>query len=194
MEILPPKSKKNTDRQLWKNDAELNQLIQERTNLHIGSQQYKNITQNIKKRVNWLQNKKPRIEAEEINEYANNRQIKELFKSMKADNSTFKETTRRIGCDPHKLKQHFVNHFNHDVNEKEPIELREAPDFIKDIRVDGMETSAPGFDELRASLNSLKNSKATNDIPAGCFEPSNDDLHRICGCQQFHGTTSKKST
>ena len=30
-----------------------------------------------------------------------------------------------------------------------------------------METSAPGFDELRATLNSLKNGKAANDIPAG---------------------------
>ena len=37
MEILPPKSKKTTDRQLWNNDAELNQLIEERANLHIGS-------------------------------------------------------------------------------------------------------------------------------------------------------------
>ena len=49
MEILPPKSKKTTDRQLWKNDAELNKLIEERGNLHIGFQQYKNITKNIKK-------------------------------------------------------------------------------------------------------------------------------------------------
>ena len=89
---------------------------------------------------------------------------------MKVDNSNYKETTRRIGCDPHKLKQHIVNHFNRDVNEKEPIELIEAPDFIKklqDIRVDGMETIDPGFDELRAMLNSLKNGKAANDIPAG---------------------------
>ena len=113
MELLPPKSKKTTDRQLWKNDEELNQLIEERANLHIGSQQYKNITKNIKKRVNWLRNEELRIEAEEINEYANNRQIEELFRRIKADNSTFKKTTRRIGCDPHKLKQHFVNH---DVN------------------------------------------------------------------------------
>ena len=84
-----------------------------RANLHIGSQQYKNITKNIKTRLNWLRNDKLRIEAQEINEYANNRQIEELFRSIKADNATFKETTRRIGCDPHKLKQHF-NHFNHD--------------------------------------------------------------------------------
>ena len=30
-----------------------------------------------------------------------------------------------------------------------------------------METSAPRFDELRATLNSLKNGKSANDIPAG---------------------------
>ena len=38
---------------------------------------------------------------------------------------------------------------------------------LQDIRIDGMETSAPGFDELCATLNSLKNGKAANDIPAG---------------------------
>ena len=61
MEILPPKSKTTTDRQLWKNDAELNQLIEELANLHIGAQQYKNITKNIKKRVKRLRNEKLRI-------------------------------------------------------------------------------------------------------------------------------------
>ena len=30
-----------------------------------------------------------------------------------------------------------------------------------------METGAPGFDELRAALNSLRNGKAANDIPVG---------------------------
>ena len=48
--------------------------------------------------------------------------------------------------------------------------MTEGSDFIKklqDIRVDGMETSAPGFDELLATLNSLKNGKSANDIPAG---------------------------
>ena len=49
MEILTPKSKKTTDGQLWKNDPELNRLIEERANLHIGSQQYRNITKNIKR-------------------------------------------------------------------------------------------------------------------------------------------------
>ena len=33
-----------------------------------------------------------------------------------------------------------------------------------------METSAPGFDGFRATLYSLKNGKAANDIPAGYFK------------------------
>ena len=102
--------------------------------------------------------------------YANNRKVEELFRSIKSDNSTFKDTNRKVGCETSELKQHFIKHFNYEIQENDPVELTEAPDFIKKLQhitIHGMQTNSPGFNELRAILKKLKNGKAANDIPAG---------------------------
>ena len=43
------------------------------------------ITKKTKKRVKLLRNEKLRQEAEEINDFANNRQVEELFRSVTSD-------------------------------------------------------------------------------------------------------------
>ena len=168
-QILPRKSKRGKERELWRNDEILNSLLNQRTNHDMQSPQYKKVSKAIKKRVTWLRNEKLRSEAEEINEYANTREIEELFRSIKADGSTFKNTRHKSGCDPAQLKQHFINHFNQVIEIDDPIELREIPVFIKklqEIKSDDIKTNPPDHNELRAILKKLKNGKGANDITA----------------------------
>ena len=167
---LPTKKKMSSDKQLWRDDVELNSLLEERKNVTIGSQLHKAITKKIKKRVNRLRNEKLQGEADEINDFANKRQVEEPYRSMKSDNSTFKNTRHKSGCDPQELKKYFAKHFNQEIKVSEPIELREPMDVIKklqQIKVDGIKTTAPDFNEVYGVLIKLKNGKAANDIPAG---------------------------
>ena len=96
IDILPAKPKSEKNCELWKNDECLNELLNEREKLSLTSSSYKDTTKKIKKRVTWLRNKKLRLEAEEINDHANKRQIEELFRSFKADGSTFRNTHHKL--------------------------------------------------------------------------------------------------
>ena len=166
-ETLPQKSKTKTNRELWKDDIELNDLLKRRTQYDNKSLEYKITSKKIKKRVGQLRNEKLRIEAHEINDYASKRQVEELYRTIKADGSTFKCIRREEGCDPVKLKEHFKQHFNHTINIDDPIELTDAPAFIaklQEVSID-IQTAAPNQQEVREVLMNLKHGKASNDIP-----------------------------
>ena len=89
---------------------------------------------------------------------------------MKADHTAFKSTRRIKQCDLNKLKDHFVKHFNGTLRiQFEPLELQEAPSFIKqiqEINCADMRTCPPDLKELRNTIKKLKNGKSANDIPA----------------------------
>ena len=93
-ETLPSKIKKNHDNELWKDDETLNSLLTERSNLDRKGDLHKQLSKKIKKRIQHLRNVKMQQEADEINENATKRQVEELFKTIKADGSTFKATKR----------------------------------------------------------------------------------------------------
>ena len=62
-----------------------------------------------------------------------------------------------------------MNHFNIEIQQDDPIELSEIPDFIKklqEVKIDGIKTAPPDRDELYGVLKNLKHGKAANDIPA----------------------------
>ena len=94
-ETLPKKSKSKSSRELWKDDTVLNDLLKRRTQSDIQSLEHKIISKKIKKRVGYLRNEKLRIEAEEINYYVSKRQVEELYRTIKADGSTFKNTRQK---------------------------------------------------------------------------------------------------
>ena len=77
-------------KEIWKEDCILNELLKERNDIPRGSDAYKILTKKIKKQVNQLRNEKCAKEAEEINEYADKKQIEDLYRSFKSDNSSFK--------------------------------------------------------------------------------------------------------
>jgi len=114
-------------------------------------------------------------EANEISEHATKRQVGELFKSIKSDGSTFKSTKQMNKCDPDKLIDFFRKHFDLFIEEiSEPAELKDIPEYIKHLQrisCDSINSEPPSKDELIIStLKSLKNGKASNDLPAEFYK------------------------
>ncbi|MEM6812757.1 MAG: reverse transcriptase domain-containing protein, partial [Pseudomonadota bacterium] len=167
---LPKRKKVKSTKEIWKDDEHLNLLLMERGESQRGSQSYRSLTKTIKKRVNKLRNEKMKQEAEEINQFATNREVEELFRSFKADGSTFKSTKRKSGCDQDKLKEYFEKHFAHSAdNHPEPEELVNIPDFIKELQTKytpPINTGPPDKKEIKSTLCALKNGKSSSDIPA----------------------------
>ena len=93
-ETLPSKVRKNREKELWKDDELLNSYLKDRSKTERNGQNYKEVSKKIKKRIRHLRNLKMQEEADEINEHATNRQVEDLFKSIKSDGSTFKATKR----------------------------------------------------------------------------------------------------
>ena len=110
--ILPDKPPPNQSckHEIWKNDPEINDLIEQRANVTPGTYAYKEMTKRMKKRANHLRYLKLDKEAAEINMKAINNDIRELFKEVSRDNSSFKKNSSSK-CDPQELKEFFEMHF-----------------------------------------------------------------------------------
>ena len=75
--------KKNTEtNEIWKNDKTLNFILETRKRFVPSSLAYKYLTKTLKKRVNKLKNEKLAKEALEINKYATNRDVENLYRSF----------------------------------------------------------------------------------------------------------------
>ena len=166
-EVLPTKQAKQVN-QIWKNDPVLNLLLLERADKDKLSNEYKNLTKSIKKRVKKLRNEKIRKEADEINSYATKRQIEALYRSFKDEGSSFKDVKQNDKCDPQKLKEFFSAHFSPRNLETDPIELIDAPEFIRKLQnvPADINVRPPEKEEIRDVLKNMKNGKSSNDIPA----------------------------
>lgn len=154
--------------ELWKNDKELNRLVDERCTIERGSDRYKRQTNLIKKRARKVKNEFLKSYADEINNFSNKRKIEELCRSFKNDNSTFRDSRTRSSCDPMSLRNYFMQHFNQSNDDDDPIELVEAPNWIRKLQnmpADGLNSDPPKKDEILDVLKKLKNGKAANDMP-----------------------------
>lgn len=164
---IPKRRKKPPMYEIWREDEEINKIILARKGIQIKSIEYKNLTKQLKKRVNYLRNIKLAKEADEINKFATQRDIVNLFKSMKSGNDTFGDTRRSNKCDPNKLKLYFERHFNPVIGEY-PLELMEAPQFVLQLQNIGllnMPSGPPTQEELVSTVKGLKSGKSANDIP-----------------------------
>ena len=167
-----------TTRELWKCDDELNTALQERAKLQRNTDEYKEVTRRIKKRVMFLRNRKLQREADELNQYANKRQVDNLFKAFKDDNHNFKACPARKKCDPAKLKEYFYQHFKNTEQPPDPIELQNVPNFannLRNVKTNEMNTLPPDSGEIKMALKKLKNGKAANDIPAELLKNAVDN-------------------
>ena len=59
-------------------------------------------------------------EALDINQYTSQRQVEHLYRSFKADNSSFKTEKASKKCEPQKLKDFFREHFRKKETEIKP--------------------------------------------------------------------------
>ena len=163
--ILPKKRKAEATKEIWKDDELMNILLLERGKSQRGSQIYRTLTKKIKKRVNKLCSDKLKQEAEEINQFATNREVEELFRSFKSDGSTFKTTRQKNGCDQDKLKEYFEKHFAHSANDHpEPDELKKIPEFIEELQTkfsDAINVQPRDKQEIKSALDALKNGKSS---------------------------------
>jgi len=75
----------------WKNDNQFNTLLDDRSKLDRGSKEYLTKSKEIKKRIQFLRNEKLKSEAEDINRYANQKEIEKLFRSIKKESTAFKD-------------------------------------------------------------------------------------------------------
>ena len=175
---LPPKTGKCT-REIWKDDDELNRILQERSILSRNCEQHKQLTKLIKKRVRHLRNQKMKTEADEINQYANKRQIENLFRAFKDDNHAFKPSSNSSKCDPSKLREYFYEHFKSKSFVPDPDELVNIPRFIRQLKDNApchMNVVPPDINEVKSCLNKLKNGKASNDIPSLFLKHASENI------------------
>ena len=166
-EATIPKAKRHETKQIWKQDQELNKLLDKRMKITPNTQDYKNLTKLIKKRVKDLRNQRLKEEADAINEFANKRKIEELFKKVKMDNSAFKNLHNDKRCDPGKLKEFFREHFNKNLDFEIPMEVENAQfiNVLKEIPNSLIDSSPPEAEEVLKTIKSLKQGKSAVDVP-----------------------------
>ena len=168
LDVIPSKDKKFT-KEIWKDDEIFNNLLSDRASVSKSTEEYKNITKLIKKRIRKLRNEKLSLEASNINKKANQREIEELYRNFKNNDLTFQTGTQKQKCDLSDLKKYFEGHFNVPLSEMEPDELLRAPNYItklQEIKFEGIDTKAPTAEEIVKQIKSLKGGKSANDVPA----------------------------
>ena len=82
-----------------------------------------------------LRNEKIQMEANTINDHANRKEVEQLFRSFKSDNSSFKKERPRTKCDPADLKAYFEKHFTSPQIKHTPIKLDDVPEFILKLKL-----------------------------------------------------------
>ena len=163
-----PKKTRHPHRELWKEDEDFNQIIHERSLARRYSEEYKLLTKKLRKRIRFLRNEKLRQEANDINMRAQKREIEALFRSFKDDKSNFASVRNEVQCEPAKLKTYFIEHFNTENLRPCPIELINAPVFVRnlqEISIASINTEAPSKDEILSTIKKLKTNKAASDLP-----------------------------
>ena len=170
----------------WKNDKQFNMLLDDRSKLDRGSREYLTKSKEIKKRIQILRNEKLKSEAEDINKYANQKEIEKLFRSIKKESTAFADIKTKRECDPNKLKEYFARHFSDKDYPTAPEEFDSAPDFIRKLQEisknSQIKTEAPDEEELKSVINKLKNGKSANDVPTAyikCALKDKDFLNEI---------------
>ena len=179
---LPKTKRSKHTKELWKDDVRLNELLNQRKNTVKYSLEYNNFTKQIKKHVRYLRNEKATNEAKQINSFAMRRQVDNLFRAFKSDNSTFRDAKPSKKCDPAKLKEFFKNHFSTKSAHKDPIELDEIPDYIHKLKeipsTQSINANPPDQEEIVNVMKKLKCGKSSNDIPTAYVKHS-------VGCKVF---------
>lgn len=165
-ETLPKKTKEKTA-ETWKFDSTFNSLIETRAKFNRGSENFKEYTKKIKKRINKLKNDKLRTEASQIDKLAMKKEIEKLYRTFKEDSNGFIKSRSNAKCDEQKLSIFFKDHFSKKNNADTPIELIAEPCIKAQLNGDSsskINFEPPEKEEILSIMKKLKNNKASNDI------------------------------
>lgn len=137
----------------------------------------------VKNHVRYLRNSRRLREAEQINSHATRRETEELFRLMKNNDSSLRPIKKTNKCEPEKLKEHFSKHFNVAPPNIIPDELLEIPQYIKNLQnaqSADLNHAPPTTEEVKKTLITLKNGKASTDIPPEFLKYSVNSEEMIC--------------
>ena len=163
---LPRKKTTCNINEVWKDNVLLNSLLEQRKTAET-SEDHKTLTKQIKARVKRLRNEKLEQEAREINSFSTKKQVENLYRSFKSDNSTFVNSKQTKNCDPASLKQYFERHFETKGEDIDRINFTALPDYIEKlqkIKCEKIKPSPPSKDEVLQVVKKLKDGKAAIDI------------------------------
>ena len=179
---LPKARNVNTVREIWKEDVELNVLLQRRGRVNKSSDEYKEFTKLIKKRVTILKNKKLEDEARKIDSFATRKEIDNLYRTFQSDSSAFKTIRKSKECDPCLLRQYFEKHFESKEFDYDPVNFEPAPVFIRNlqkIKYDQVKNGPPDLEELVDVIRKLKDGKSASDIPTAFIKHAMDNAEFV---------------
>ena len=110
----------------------------------------------------------------------NKKQIEDLYRNFKSDNSFFNRYKPKSGrCDPALMKAYFKKHFTAETIVNEPIELLDAPTFLQLLQsTEDIKVGPPDEREILYIIKKLKDGKSTNDIPSTLIK-------NAIGCADF---------
>jgi len=152
-------------KETWKEDADLNTLLRQRNFINL----IQKVDQTYKKTcASTSQRKNTQMEANIINDHANRKEVEQLFRTFKSDNSSFKKERPRTKCDPADLKAYFEKHFTSPQIEHTPIELDDVPEFtlkLKLLSTQNLNILPPEEKEIIDIIKNLKERKSANEIP-----------------------------
>ena len=175
---VPKMKTTDTVREIWKEDIELNALLQQRVRVDKYSDEYKMLAKMIKKRVKFLKNNKLEDEARKIDNFATRKEIDQLYRTFQSDSSPFKNLRKSKECDPYLLKQYFEKHFQNKEFDYDPVNFEPAPDFISDlqkIKCGSIKNGPPDLEELNDVIKKLKDGKSASDIPTAFIKHAMDN-------------------
>ena len=117
-------------------------------------------------------------EAQEINSFSTKKQVEDLYRTFKSDNSTFVNIMRTKQCHPASLRQYFEKHFEERAAEIEPVNFADVPDYIEElqkIKCEDIKISPPDKGEVLEVVKKLKDGKAANDIPTAFIKHATEN-------------------
>ena len=134
--------------------------------------EHKEYPNQIQKRFDQLRNNVYQGEANKISDAYEARNLEKVYRLSKQN--LLNKNAKEIPCAG--LKEHFKQHFSHPPpSETTPKDIIDPPEFIKRLAesgihdlndLDGHLRNPPDADEIKNTINKLKERKASSDIPA----------------------------
>ena len=184
--ILPKKEVIN-EKYIWDNDEILLTLYRQQGNMdrNVRRKSHDDLSRKIKKRLTQLKNIYYEKQAMKLNEAYEKRNIEKMFYLSKK--KIINSKPREQQCPG--LKEHFSNHFCHPApSECIPEEILQPPDFILKLKTSGHINDQnkdeylqhpPLSNEIITNIKSLKNNRASTDIPAEFLKAAKESTKYI---------------